>query len=216
VLESQIPEAKNKIASDEAAARLAVENANQVWTRRFLMAPLEPLTPEQMGWSILKVTGIVDQHRAAAEAELNKAMPTESTVTPDAKQIVDREKLIEQHVFDKLTGNVQTFVGLFGHASGQPQRDFFATVDQALFFANSGVLQSWLNPSGENLVGRVIKLTEPKTVADELYFSILTRRPTDDEVAEIAKYLESRATDRPIAIQEIAWALITSIEFRFQ
>jgi hypothetical protein len=115
-----------------------------------------------------------------------------------------------------LKGNVATFVGLFGHAAGQPQRDFFATVDQPLFFANGGALQSWLNPSGENLVGRAIKLTEPKAVADELYFSILTRRPTDDEVAAIAKYLESRAADRPIAIQEIAWALITSIEFRFQ
>lgn len=216
MLEAQLPAAQAKLASDETAARLALENAAQNWSKQFLLAPLEPLTPEQLAWSILKVSGVVDQYRVAAEAEISKTMPLEPNVAADPAKVAEREKLIEQNVYDKLTGNVATFIGLFGHAGGQPQRDFFATVDQALFFANAGVLQSWLNPSGDNLVARLIKLNEPRAVAEELYMSVLIRRPSDEEVGAVSKYLEGRPNDRALALQEIAWALITSTEFRFQ
>ena len=42
---------------------------------RFALAQLKPLTPEQICWSILKVTGVYDRYRKAEEAELNKAKP---------------------------------------------------------------------------------------------------------------------------------------------
>ena len=168
-----------------------------------------------MAWSILTVTGIVEQNRAAAEIEVNKTMPLDSNAPEDPVRLVEREKQIEQQTYDKLKGNVATFVGLFGHAGGQPQRDFFATADQALYFANGGVLQSWLNPGGENLLGRLVKLNEPPQVAEELYISVLMRPPTADEIAAVTNHLQPRGDDRLVALQELAWALITSNEFRF-
>jgi hypothetical protein len=130
-------------------------------------------------------------------------------------KLAEREQQIEQQTHDKLKAHVAAYIGLFGHAAGQPQRDFFATVDQALYFANAGVLQSWLNPTGENLLGRLVKLNEPQQVAEELYISVLTRSPTPEEITAVTNYLQSRTSDRPVALQELAWGLITSNEFRF-
>ena len=115
----------------------------------------------------------------------------------------------------KLKGNVDKFAKLFGASAGQPQYDFFATAEQALFFSNGGELRGWLNPGGGNLTERLIKLEKPEKLAEELYLGVLTRRPTADEVADVAGYLESRKKDKSKAVQEMVWALVTSSEFRF-
>ena len=44
--------------------------------------------------------------------------------------------------------------------------------------------------------------------------SILTRFPTPQEREQVASYLKDR-TDRPAAVSELAWALLSSNEFRF-
>ncbi len=69
--------------------------------------------------------------------------------------------------------------------------------------------------AGGNLSERLNKLTEPNALAEELYLSILTRRPSEAETAEATSYLAARANERPAAVQELAWGLITSLEFRF-
>jgi hypothetical protein len=213
-----LAEAANEpTASESEAAGVALRRAAEDGVKRLVLAPLEPLTAEQIAWSILTVTGVVDQQRAAAQAEIDKSMPPSvGNTPPDPAAAAQRERRIEKFVYDKLSGNVRTFVNLFGHAGGQPQREFFATADQALFFANGDMLQSWLNPNGDNLVGRLTKLNDASAVADELYLSILIRRPREQETAAVTQYLEGRSADRTAALQEMAWALITSNEFRFQ
>jgi hypothetical protein len=52
-------------------------------------------------------------------------------------------------------------------------------------------------------------------VAEELYLSILTRRPSDEERNEVIDYLKSRDKDRAAAFGELAWASLASTEFRF-
>ena len=78
-----------------------------------------------------------------------------------------------------------------------------------------GTVKSWLAPSGENLAARLLALPDNKALADELYLSVLCRKPTDAEVAEVNTYLAARPTDKPVAVQEMAWGLISSTEFRF-
>ena len=65
----------------------------------------------------------------------------------------------------------------------------------------------------------------PSAVAEELYLSVLSRRPTAEERAEVATYLASRTTnlaktqnpaqERLAALRELAWGLLASTEFRF-
>ena len=214
-LEAAVKTASDKLAADQATLQNVRQEWSQRWPQRFYASVLRPLTPEQMAWSVMQVTGVVPAYRAAAEAEVAKATPLTDAIKADPAQMAARERLIEQNVQDKLRGNVGAFVGLFGGGPGQNQTDFYATVDQALFFANGGSVLSWLAPSGENLTGRLTKLDNAQAIADELYVTVLSRRPTAQEVAEVGQYLAGRPNDKPVALQEMAWALVTSSEFRF-
>jgi hypothetical protein len=128
----------------------------------------------------------------------------------------ERAAQIEAALAEKQKDEVRRFVRLYGNESGQPQDDFFATADQALFLANGGQLRSWLNPSGDNLAARAGRLDDPRAIAEEIYLSVLSRLPDDDEAADMAQYLAQRPEDKQTAVRDIVWALITSAEFRFR
>lgn len=123
--------------------------------------------------------------------------------------------MVEEGVHDRLQPNVAAFVQQFAAASGQPQDVTEPTVHQALFLSNGHHVQAWLAPSTGSLVGRLAGLAEPSAVADELYLSLYTRHPTDEERAEVVRYLAERGKERVPALQELAWALLASTEFRF-
>ena len=174
---------------------------------RFATSALKPLTPEQLSWSIMQATGVVAQQFSAAVAKLDKKNP------PAPQQ---RESKLEAAVNENLKGNVNLFVKTFGAGGGQPQDEFFATVDQALFFTNGAKIRSWLNPTGDNLTDRLKKIKDPVACAEELYLAIFTRRPTEQEATDVVEYLKvDSETEQVAALQEIAWAMLTSAEFRF-
>ena len=58
-------------------------------------------------------------------------------------------------------------------------------------------------------------MADAAAVAEELYLSLYSRRPTDEERADVANYLSERGKERVPALQELAWAMLTSTEFRF-
>lgn len=207
-LTSQVKQAKLTI--DESSDKVIKEAS-----AHFNIAVVEPLTPEQLGWSILQATGQLERQRAAELAKLNKAKPLKPEEQKDAAKVAERNREADAATYTSLSKTVLRFVTLFGSQKGQPQDAFFATVEQALFFANGGEIRSWLSPSGDNLTGRLLKLEDPKALAEELYVSTFTRPPSADEINEITSYLEQRKDDRSAAIQEMAWALLTSVEFRF-
>lgn len=153
-------------------------------------AILKPLTPEQLAWALMQATGLADAERKA----LGK------TVTDDA-------------LATRLAPNVAPFVRAFGNPAGTAA-SFDATLDQALFLANDPTVRAWLAPRPGNLIDRLTALASADAVADELYLSVLTRRPDADERRETADFLAHRK-DRIAALQDLAWALLASAEFRF-
>ncbi len=201
--DQQVTTAESRARALAGAADSELEVVSKNWSTRFSAAALKPLTPEQLAWNVFQVLGIAAQQRSAVEAELRK------------KNVQATPAQIEWETVQKLKGPVARFVSLFGSAAGQPQRGFFATVDQALFFSNGGELRSWLAPAPGNLCDRLLKLSDPRALADELYLSVVTRRPLPDEAAEVERYLAERPKDRSAAVQEIVWALLASSEFRF-
>jgi hypothetical protein len=215
--ESAAHAAVEKAAKDKVTVETAIADLERRLSRRGAVAGLKPLSPEQLAWSMMQVVGQVDQQRAAAEAEWAKkfspdAKPDPAKPTPD---VTAKAQAIEQSVHDKLNGNLGQFVSLFAAAPGQPQQDFSATVDQALFFANGGQVRGWLAAGGGNLTERLIKLDDARALADELFLTVFTRHPTDDEVADVSHYLAARANERSAAIQDVIWGLLSSAEFRF-
>jgi hypothetical protein len=159
----------------------------------FAVAELRPLTPEQMAWSFMQATGLVDAERLALGKGASEAA-----------------------LYAKLVGNVAPFVRTFGGQPGQPQNDGFeATIDQTLFLKNGKVLRSWLVPQPGNLTHRLLALKDAGEIAEELYVSVLTRLPGAEERQEVAEYLARRPAERQAALEELVWALATSAEFRF-
>ena len=67
-------------------------------------------------------------------------------------------------------------------------------------------------PSVSEIV--VTKLTDSGRIAEELYLGILTRLPDAGEKATFTEYLTKHSQRRDAAIGELAWALLTSAEFR--
>lgn len=199
-------------ASTDAGAKLDL--LTDRFSEVFLTGSLEPLSPEQLAWATMQATGVLAATRTAAEAELAQQNQPDPSLPPD-QQAVQRAKLVEKSVHDKLKGNVDAFVSVFGQAPGSAAQGFQATVHEALFLANGGLVASWIAPSGSNLAGRLVAIEDPAALAEELYLAIFTRRPTADESAAVAAYLAESGSDRGTVVPELIWAMLSSNEFRF-
>ncbi|MDE2508422.1 MAG: DUF1549 domain-containing protein [Planctomycetota bacterium] len=206
-------EAKSQELRSELAA--ASEQLTTMLANNFETAQLKPLTPEQFCWSILKATGVYDRTRLAAEAELNKTKPLTAQTQSDPAQVRDRARAVEERTFAKLKGSIGAFARVYGAGAGQPQNDFFATADQALFAANGGDVNGWIAPAGGNVTDRLARATDPRKAAEDLYLTILARMPTAAETNDVATALQVSAAARTAAAQELVWGLLTSVEFRF-
>jgi hypothetical protein len=152
----------------------------------YAAAVLKPLTPEQLAWSVMEATGLVETTRLGMGKKVDAA----------ALQA-------------RLAPNVAVFVRAFASPAGKAQ-SFDARMDQALFLANGPTVRSWLINRPGSLVGRLSKLSG-NALADELYLSVFTRLPDDEERKDVADFLARR----PGAYADLAWALLASTEFRF-
>ena len=224
-MQSRIIEAKKRIDAAQAKAtgaattqsesneRLdkAMENLTERWSRNVATGAFTHLTPEQLCWSILQATDQIDVQRKAGAADYDKKNPLKKNQKSDAARDVARARHADLYDYDKLKGNIATFVKLFGGAAGEVQTEFYTTADQALYFANGTNLRGWIT----TLSSRLNVITESKAMAEELYLSILTRRPANEEIAAVEAYLSDQKDNRTNAIREMAWGLMTSTEFRF-
>ena len=205
--------ATEKAAADRARAVQAFEPLADRATARFVLAPLKPLSPEQLAFATMQVVGQVEAQRATLEPQAQKDVEAMQGLSPEARA-AQQERLLEERIDEKLRGHIAPFVPLFGQQPGQAP-SFQATVHQALFLANGGLLAGWLNPGGNNLTERLTKIEDPAALADELYLSVLTRRPTADEQAQVAAYWVAAKADRAAAARDMVWSLLASVEFRF-
>lgn len=161
--------------------------------KTFAVAALKPMTPEQFSFSLVQATGLIAAER--------KAQP----------------KATEAAVYAKAAGQAAPIINLFGSQAGDPafNQDFEATLDQTLFLTNGPMLRDWLAVRPGSLIDRVNAQKDAGLVAEELYLSVLSRMPSAEERKEVADYLARRNADRLPALQDLAWALVTSAEFRF-
>jgi len=208
--EQAVATAEQQVTVTMTSADQARQTVAEKASVRAAAATLKPLAPEQLGWSMMQAAGVVERERAAVAAEWVKNHPT-----PDAAAEAARSNEIEYALNEKLKGNVAAFISTFAGGPGQPQTVFAATADQALFLANGGQVRSWLAPAEGNLIDRLVKLEDPQAFADELYLTVMSRKPMDAEIKEAADYMAPRKPDRAAAAAELAWALFCSAEFRF-
>lgn len=181
----------------------------------FTVALLKPLSPEQLAWSTMRATGLVDVTLAKLEEKAVKDDPENGpTMIQDP---VWREKALR----NALSKHVERFVGAF--ASTTLGNRFDATVDQALFLRNGSLVRSWITPQPGNLTHRLAQIDDPAKIAEELYLSVLSRRPSPEEVKIVREYLATIETGEKsetgekgdtTGLEELVWALLASAEFR--
>ncbi len=105
------------------------------------------------------------------------------------------------------------FQKAFANPAREAEDEIAPSLKAALFVLNDNVVQSWLEPRGGNLAERLLTMTDPAALAEELYVNVLTRLPTPAEKAEVTAYLARHAGKRKSAVMNLTWALLASTEF---
>ncbi len=107
----------------------------------------------------------------------------------------------------RVTGR-DNFLTFFRVDEFDPQ-DYQAGIPQALRLMNSGQLNATTA-----VVDGAMKAggSEPGKVIEQLYLTVLSRRPTAAEISRLNDYLRKHETPR-LAYSDITWALLNSSEF---
>jgi hypothetical protein len=175
----------------------------------FAVAALRGLSAEQLRWSVLQATGRIELHYARLDALAKKASPVPEVIpVPAWKVKTTRNEALERQTVSLMAA----FTGL----PGQAEAGFQPVVDQALYLRNSTKLLPILQDDPGTLLARLNQISDIQSVADELYLSVLSRQPTEDEVAEVRQLLHSanNPTERREPMQALLWGLLLSSEFR--
>jgi hypothetical protein len=176
------------------------EGVDQVPAQSFAVYNMKSVSAEQLTLSLLRATG---------NLEHILAQPADKKAT--AKYRPDKGKPIPSVNFDNV---LKLFRSVYAGQPGQPEEGFNPSLAATLFVANEPLLLQWLTPRDDNLMARLTKLESADAVAEDLYLSILSRLPSDEQRNAVAAYLEENSKDRAAALSEMAWALLASSEFR--
>ncbi|MCE9529595.1 MAG: DUF1549 and DUF1553 domain-containing protein [Planctomycetes bacterium] len=195
-----------EIALSEAYQRSSIlpegVDAQNVPPQEFRVAVPRPLSAEQLAFSAMTATGHLEEILAAPA-------PKEKKFT--YKEYVNGKIPAPSYLPDVL----DLFGATFGSPPGTPEVDFAPSMSQALFLMNDKLIMHWLDPKGAHLIADLAKQPDAASIAKELYLRALTRQPTEEEMAIVSDYLTKHLSRRNDALSELAWAVLTSGEFRF-
>jgi hypothetical protein len=105
------------------------------------------------------------------------------------------------------------YVAAFANEPREPEDQINPTVKGALFSLNDDTLLQLLSRQPGNLIDRLLAMTDENLLAEELYLSVFTRRPTEEERSELAAWLTKHCDRREKAIATWTWSMLTSMEF---
>lgn len=174
----------------------------------FAGAPLRGLSPEQLSWSLLQATGRIEQHFSRLEAQ-----PMSAALKPDDAPPAWKTRATQLEPLERQT---RPLITVFAGLPGQPDGDIQPVVDQALHLLNSPTMLPLLRDEPSTLLKRLTAFSETEPLAEELYLSVLSRRPNADETAQVRELIESKksAEDRREPLTALIWGLLLSSEFR--
>lgn len=114
-----------------------------------------------------------------------------------------------------ITSPFLTLFGRSARATGmENERDNKPVPGQWLHMLNSSHIQQKLE-QGPKLKTLWVMGGRPAELVDELYYTILSRGPTPEELAAVREYVKTADNKREAAI-DLAWALINSTEFLYR
>ena len=203
-----IKEFLREIALSKTYQRSSVtfENQKEIPAGTYCVAPIRGLSAEQLRWSVLQATGRIEQYYLKIQSQ--KKSSGESSNLP-----YWNTKLIQNEVLEKQTAS---FITAFAGLPGQPEMGFNPIVDQALYLRNNSKFLQLLKDEPGLLLSRLSEIQDVNLLSEELYLSLLSRRPNKDEIEEVIKMLANAKVPaiRLETLQALMWGLLLSAEFR--
>jgi hypothetical protein len=134
---------------------------------------------------------------------------------PEPYTYIPREMPAVALADGSITSQFLTLFGRSARATGMAnERDNKPVPPQWLHILNSSHIQAKL-ASGPKLKAILESARPQKEIAEELYLTILSRKPTPEELETVAQYIAAAKTKREAAV-DIAWALINTTEFLYR
>lgn len=144
---------------------------------------------------------------------LEKRLSAEQLARSALEATGERERLESTDGGKPFAEAQARFIKAFANPPREPEDAFSPSLVSALFILHDHAILDLLVARPGNLVDRLDKITDVSLLSEELYLAVLSRKPTDDERAEVADYLTRHADRRTAALGQLAWALVASTEF---
>jgi hypothetical protein len=197
-----------ELALTEAYQRSTVlPSSGEVKPDRFTVGSEKRLSAEQVYAAMLVATGPWPKSEA-------KTPPAEATKPAAASGKPAAPVPVSAVITGPLpeTQLRAAFIKAFANAPQDPEIEFTPSLKSALFLLNDPAVLGLLTPHPGNLMERLTKAADDK-VADELYRSVLSREPTEEERSAAQQYLQANAKRRAAALTDLAWSVLASTEF---
>ncbi len=167
----------------------------------FASYPLRRLEAEVLIDALNQITGTTEKY--------SSAIPEPFTFIPEDRRSIALADGSITSSFLEMFGRPPRDTGLESERNSRP------TAAQRLHLLNSSHIQRKVE-LGPKLRALMQSRRKPQKTVEELYLTILSRFPTEEELAVIAAYNQSGvAKGREIAV-DLAWALINSAEFLYR
>jgi hypothetical protein len=167
----------------------------------FACALIRPLDAEVLIDALNQITGMNEEY--------SSAIPEPYTfIPPDQRSIALADGSIRS-AFLETFGRPARDTGLASERSTEP------TAAQRLYLLNSADMQRKLQ-RGPKLQALLQRQGGPRELINALYLTILSRYPTDEELRAVTEYSQAGGAIRRGVGQDLAWALINSVEFGFR
>lgn len=142
--------------------------------------------------------------------DYSSAIPEPFTYIPDTQRTILLADGSITSPFLEMFGRPTRDTGLEAERSNAP------TDAQRLYLLNSADIQRRIERSPQLRFLLASTRGRPREQANWLYLAILSRYPTEDEVAAAQRYVAAHASDPKAAVDDLVWALINTKEFLFR
>jgi hypothetical protein len=167
----------------------------------FAHYPLRRLEAEVLIDALNQITGTTENY--------SSAIPEPFTFVPDDQRSIALADGSISSPFLELFGRPARDTGL------ESERNNQITASQRLHLLNSSHVQRKIE-QGPKLQAMLQSRRQPQPIAIELYLTILSRFPTEEELKVVAAYVRSGDVPRREAAVDLAWALVNSAEFLYR
>lgn len=184
------------------SSRYVSEDAELPPPSAFAVANLRPLSPRQLAFSLLLVTG---------EGNYGASDSTKSRM--ERYLGVEGLARIEQYLaLEQASTKLLAPLDPLG-------REFQSSATEALFMSNNAAVAELIaaksSDTSKNLAARLAEISDTERLITTASKTILSRSPTADEKARLTAWFAEQQGDRGEICEQLVWALLASAEFRF-